>query len=165
MAEFDSDHDGKLTSEEIAQAPGLNLSALDADGSGDVTADEITSRIKQWQATQVGMVSYHLVIAMNGSPLENAEVTLEPYGFLGSEVLPASGLTDARGTVTLSVAEASRPIPNLPTMHCGFYRIRISKKSGDKELIPARYNSHTQLGCEIAPDQRNAGKTIEITDR
>ena len=34
----------------------------------------------------------------------------------------------------------------------GFYRVRISKQVNGKEAIPARYNTSTTLGIEVAPD-------------
>ncbi len=41
---------------------------------------------------------------------------------------------------------------------------QLGTRVGDQELIPSRYNSETGLGCEIAPDRRNAGELIEIAD-
>jgi hypothetical protein len=73
---------------------------------------------------------------------------LEPEKFLGSGVKPASGVTDRDGSAALK-AEGQ----DLPGVQFGFYRVRISKKDGQgRETLPARYNTQTTLGCEIAPD-------------
>jgi hypothetical protein len=65
--------------------------------------------------------------------------------FLGSELKPAGGTTDKFGTTSLSTAEPEM----LPGVSPGFYRVQISK-SGD--AVPARYNTDTVLGQEVAVD-------------
>jgi len=37
----------------------------------------------------------------------------------------------------------------------GLYRVRISKKVDGQETIPARYNTETELGVEVAQDNGN----------
>jgi len=44
-----------------------------------------------------------------------------------------------------------------PGLYLGFYRVRVSKNKGGKELIPAKYNTETELGAEIADDIADCG--------
>ncbi len=94
---------GSLSSSALAAAPGLSLEGLDVNSDQQISADEIAARIRAWQDSSAGMMSHHLTVFMDGKLLEGAKVKLEPYPFLGSAVLEAGGVTDQRGTVTLSV--------------------------------------------------------------
>ena len=46
-------------------------------------------------------------------------------------------------------------------VHCGMYRVAVTKNGLDgKESVPAKYNTETTLGLEVAPDvpARNGGR-------
>jgi hypothetical protein len=92
-------------------------------------------------------------VQLDGRPLTDAKVLFEPESFLGDQVQAAEGETAAAGTTSVSIPKANRPTPDTPPgLQLGFYRVRISKEVGGKETIPARYNSETTLGQEVAPD-------------
>ena len=76
-------------------------------------------------------------------------MTFEPEQFMGGAVHPASGVTQG-GSARIDVADEHRPDPNAHGVQNGHYLVRISYKRGDEELIPAKYNTETTLGCEVA---------------
>ena len=163
VAEFDQDSDGKLSATELERAPGIRLDSLDLDSDGYLSSNEIANRIVQWQASDVGQLSHSLMVKIDGKALADAEVTLEPYAFLGTGVLVATGVTDSEGVVVPAIETSARAAPNVPVMQYGFFRIRISKNSDGKEQIPQRYNLKSELGCEVAPNQRSSTTTINIS--
>ena len=86
----------------------------------------------------------------NGKPLAGAEVKFVPETFLGDDIKTASGKTNQAGMARLSVATTSRADP--PGVAFGLYRVEITKP-GDN--IPAKYNTETTLGQEVALDAPN----------
>jgi hypothetical protein len=54
-----------------------------------------------------------------------------------------------------SVGPEHMPEPGLNGMRGGFYRIEISQQRNGKEQIPAKYNTKTELGQEIATGAAN----------
>jgi len=148
MEQYDANKDGVVKGEELDKAPSLKsaLKQLDKNGDGGVDAGEVTARIRQWQDSKVGKMAVSCIITFNKKPLSGAKVTFEPEKFLGDNLKPCEGTTDASGAVALS--DGGDP-PGCPP---GFYLVRISKQEGGKELIPAKYNTQTILGKEIALD-------------
>lgn len=89
-------------------------------------------------------------VLMNGQPLTGAEVTFEPEPFLGEVIKPATGTTERTGIARMTIGGVTPP-----SMMVGYYKVRISKKDASgKELLPARYNSKSILGQEVAQDSR-----------
>jgi hypothetical protein len=150
LAEYDRNNDGFLDAQELEKCPALksSLSILDRDRDGRLSGQEIADRVAGYQEAKVGLVSVSCPVLLDGQPLEGATVTLTPETFLGSGFKPASGVSDARGTVRLRTEGEE-----VPGVQCGFFRITVSKTdAGGRELIPARYNRQTTLGQEVAPD-------------
>jgi hypothetical protein len=147
LASFSSDGDGRISANELGACPGLKtaIKAVDSDHDGNLSAEEIAARIRQWSTDRVAMVAVNCSVTQNGRPLAGATVTFVPEKFLGPNIKPASGVSDASGRVGLSVV--GMPVTGLA--HCGFYRVEISKKAGDKEMIAAKFNRETALGEEI----------------
>jgi hypothetical protein len=50
------------------------------------------------------------------------------------------------------MASVSAQDEKFPGVYLGLYRVKVSKQVGGRETIPARYNSQTELGCEVATD-------------
>ena len=150
IAEYDANGDGAIAGEELDEAAALQaaIENLDQNQDARVTADEIAARIKAWQASQVGITAVSCRVTMDDAPLEGATVVFDPPEFLGENIKPASGVTDSQGTATLSIAEQDRQDPRLSGMHCGLYQVRITKDG----QVPARYNTETTLGAEVALD-------------
>jgi len=148
MQQYDTDNDGKVSGEELEKAPSLKagLDRLDSDGDGAVSASEVAARVRAWQDSKVGRMSVVVTVLANGQPLEGATVTLDPEPFLGSNIQPATGTTDAGGLVMPTI-ETSGDEP--PGVAPGFYLVRITKEGMD---IPPAYNTETVLGLELAQD-------------
>ena len=148
MEQYDTDGDGKVAGPELEKAPSLKagLSRLDTNGDGGVSADEVAARVEAWQASKVGRMSVVLTVLANGKPLEGATVTLDPEDFLGDEIKPATGVTDASGLVMPTIETADDEPPGVAP---GFYLVRITKEGMN---IPPMYNTETILGLELAQD-------------
>jgi hypothetical protein len=153
---FDTDKDGKLSGKELDQCPGLKAactstatspSTVDPAGTGEITAEMITDRIKAWQASRLGLLALRCTVTHHGEPLEGATVKFVPEKFLGPNMRTATGKTDQNGVAMLRIPtdETGGP-PGVPP---GFYRVEITK-AGMK--IPAQYNKETIFGQEVALD-------------
>jgi hypothetical protein len=66
---------------------------------------------------------------------------------MGSDLMPATGVTGAAGGVAMSVPTAGPAEPKGVSL--GFYRIEITKEG---ESIPPKYNSETMLGIGVLGD-------------
>lgn len=154
MTAYDKDGDGFIAGAELDAAASLKaaMSTLDLDKDGKVSADEIQKRIEAWQSKSAGLTSVLCSVTLDGRPLDGAMVTFEPEAFLGGEVKTAVGQT-AGGTATPSIPKAERPVADWPPgIQFGFFKVRVSKQEGGKETIPAKYNSETTLGAQVATD-------------
>ena len=154
---FDADKDGKISGEELWKCPGLKaaMSTVDPTGTGEVTAAMITDRIKAWQVSKLGRMSLRCMVTRNGEPLADAEVRFVPEKFLGDEMKTATGTTDQNGVAMLSIPVEKGP-PGVPP---GFYRVEITKPD---EKIPAKYNSDTIFGQEVAIDAEGVRRGIRF---
>ena len=148
VSQYDLDGDGRISGDELERAPALKaaLARLDTDGDGAVTADDVTARVRAWQESRVGRMSAAMTILANGRPLEGAIVTLDPEEFLGPNIQPATGLTEPDGMVMPSIEVRGNEPPGVAP---GFYLVRVTKMGMN---IPARYNTETTLGIELAQD-------------
>lgn len=157
LSQYDRDGDQSLSESELHAIPSLQAAVgrVDRDGNGNITADEVTRRIQNWQELRVGLMRLICHVRLDGEPLEGASVTLTPEPFLGDEVLSAVGLTDVHGMAPLSIAEEFRVEPNITGVQHGWYQVRVSKLENGRETLPPKYNSETTLGCEVASDNRN----------
>lgn len=146
---YDTDGNGKLDAAELQRCPAL-LQALpraDTDGDNALSADEIAARVNTWFASGSIMMDAATLVTLDGQPLEGAEVVFEPEEFLGSGFKECRGATDEWGRAMVTGADA-----NYPGVYVGAYRIRIFKAVGGQETLPARYNTESELGVEVADD-------------
>ena len=111
----------------------------------------IAARIADWKRSRLGRTSLRCMVRHDGQPLEGAEVKFVPESFLGTDYKTATGVTDQNGVAMMSVPTDPQAGP--PGVPPGFYRVEITK-SGLK--IPAKYNSRTILGVEVALDSETA---------
>jgi hypothetical protein len=146
---YDSDHDGKIGGAELDQCPALKaaMPQIDTTGKKAITADMIAERVKAWQDSKVGRISLSCTVRRNGRPLSGAEVRFVPEKFLGDDVAMAKGTTNANGVTIVSVETTNRSDP--PGLAPGLYRVEITKAG---ENVPAKYNTATTLGQEVALD-------------
>ncbi len=153
MKQYDTDGDGVVGGDELNHAPSLNfaLDRLDEDQDDCISAAEVTRLIDdKWKQDAAGVIRIKCVVELDGKPLDGATVTFDPENFLGEGIVyPASGVTRA-GLTTLSVATENLVHPNARGVAPGLYLVRISKVVDGEETIPARYNTATTLGVEVA---------------
>ena len=83
------------------------------------------------------------------NPSKAPIVKFVPDDFLGKEFKTATGTTDKDGMAMMSIPLKDPDDP--PGVAPGFYSVEITKPGED---IPAKYNSQTIYGLEIAPDVR-----------
>jgi hypothetical protein len=160
---YDANGDGVLSGKELDKCLGIKsaLEHYDIKHDGKVTPAAIAARIREWQESKLGTTAPKVRVLLDGQPLEGATVTLEPEPFLGPHVAIASGQTSNNGAPLLTItADPQNPQSGRKSgVQCGFYKVRISKQIGGRETIPARFNSSTELGIEIAP-AANRGNSI-----
>ena len=152
---YDTNGDGVISGKELDKCPGIKdaLEHYDIKHDGKITAAAIAARIREWQESKLGTTVPKVRVLLDGQLLEGATVTFEPEPFLGPHVATASGQTAQNGAVLLTIAaDPGNPqSERKPGVHCGLYKVRISKQVGGHETLPARFNSNTELGAEIAP--------------
>ncbi len=155
--QYDTDGDGTITGAELEQAPSLKASvaSLDSDGDGGVSESEIAARVKSWMSSGLGLTAIMCKVTLDGRPLSGATVTFEPEEFQGEAVKPGVGETGTDGVASPSIAKEDRQNPLFGGMSVGLYKVRISKPANGRETIPAKYNTETILGQEIAVDGAN----------
>ena len=160
IAEYDADHDGLLSQEELREkCPGLldALKRADTNGDGKLSAEEIAARIDRWFSAGTVLLPGLVQVTLDGKPLDGATVTLEPEKFLADALKTASGVTSAVGQTTLSGADEK-----FPGIYPGVYRVRISRIVDGKETVPKKFNTDSRLGKEMASDIREPGRLVEF---
>jgi len=163
---FDTDGDGQLSRAELSACPGIlnSLSRFDKDNLDSVDADAITARIREWQATRIGIMTIQCRVTLDGVPLSGANVKLIPETFLGDSIQPASGVSDTTGGCSPAIAAEDLPDSQqgLRGVQIGLYKAEITHP--DREL-PSWYNVETELGCEIAPEMLMDGVVFALSSR
>jgi hypothetical protein len=148
LADYDANKDGALDAKELDKCPALKagMARVDKDRDGRLTADELADRLAFLQG-QGSLSAVTLEVLLDNRPLVGATVTLVPEKFMGATYKPATAVTGKDGSAALRIeGDADDAIP------LGYYRIEVSKKDGGQEQVPARYNTQTTLGHEVAPD-------------
>lgn len=151
---YDSGGDGKLDQGELVRCPGIlaRLDQYDRDGDQLVTEEEIATRLNELLRHGTGATQLACTVTYQGRPLSGATVVFEPEPYLGGEVKPASGQTNAQGTAQIGMSPEDAPasLGKLQAIHYGTFKVRITHPSID---LPAKYNTETSLGYEtIAGD-------------
>jgi hypothetical protein len=155
MELYDKNADGALAGDELNAVPGIKkyLDKYDRDSDQRVTRHEIATRLGDWGGQKLALMGRSYVVMLDGRPLEGATVTLVPESYLGDGVKPATGVTALNGLTRMSHADEDlpksangRPIPGVKG---GTFKIQITHAS---RKIPAKYNTATELGDEVAYD-------------
>jgi hypothetical protein len=155
MELYDKDGDGFLAGAELDAAAGVKaaMETIDTDQDGKATADEISARIEAWGKTGTGLTTCDFRVTLEGKPLEGAKVTFDPEPFLGEEFKAAVGQTNANGDVSVTIPKDQRvPADAPPGLYLGLYKVRFSKMVNGAESLPAKFNTETIIGQQIAPD-------------
>ena len=155
IEQYDTNGDGVISGDELEKAPALKaaLKNLDMNNDGAVSADEVAARVNAWKSMQTGLAACRMLVSLDGQPLVDADVTLEPEAFLGDDIKKAAAKSDQYGAAEPIMAPEDNPYAKIATgIQLGLYKVRVSKKVNGKETIPARYNSETMLGQEVSFD-------------
>lgn len=164
VAKYDANKDGVLDYQELAKAPGLRAAAarikklsrprepLPSDSalqSQKISAADIDARIKEWKKRGTGRIRITCRVVRKGTSqgIAGAEVKFVPEDFLGPALTVGTGTTDDHGYAKVSQPLRGKDDPGVG-MCPGFYRVEITK--GNE--IPARYNTNTEFGQEVASD-------------
>ena len=161
IKQYDKNGDGKLTGDELS--PGLKalLKTADKDRDGALTQSEIADRMAVQVKSMVGLMQVAGMVTLDGHPLPDAAVRFVPDPVLEGIVQPAAGRTDGKGFVSLKIEGQ-----NLPGVTPGFYRVEVSKKdASNRETLPARYNSSSELGEEVGEDTLRGGLKLDLRSR
>ena len=148
---YDANDDGLLSKEELASCPAIlqAIKKFDTDQDGSVSEIEIQSRVQYWRDSGMGVQTSSFQVFLDGRPLPNAQVVLDPEPFL-AHLCPTATCATTKG----GAASPNAPADQLPDgisygMRCGLYKLRVTHPQVD---IPSRYNTDTELGIEVAPD-------------
>lgn len=154
IADYDTNKNAALDGTEIDRIPAIKsaISKYDSNDDKQVTADEIRARIKSWQIVPVATMPISCTVRLNRRPLSGATVILEPEAPFAGSLKPASGKTDKGGFAQLSIEFKDQPDRIVNGVQCGLYKVRITAPLGGGRELPAKYNTSTQLGLEVAPD-------------
>jgi hypothetical protein len=165
IEQYDTTRDGLLSEEELAGVPGIakykNL--YDKDGDGQVSEDEIATRLRLWHEQGLGFRPLNVVVLVDGRPLPNASLEFVPEPYLGPNVKRATGITDDGGMASLAVAVEDMPpeLADLPIdgVMGGTFKVRVTHPT---VKLPPRFNAETLLGEEIAFDTIRERAVISI---
>jgi hypothetical protein len=165
MELYDKDGDGAISGAELDAVPGIKkyISHYDRDGDKRVTRDEISTRLTDWSNQKLALLGAPLYVRLDGQPLGGATATLVPEPYLGPNVKPATGIVMDNGYVSLSHADEDLPKTSggrpIPGVFAGTYKLEITHPN---RKIPAKYNTATVLGEEVAYDINQSDDAIPI---
>ncbi|RIK82271.1 MAG: hypothetical protein DCC67_07375 [Planctomycetota bacterium] len=155
IAELDDDGNGAISQDEAKALPPLAraFAAYDPNRDGALAADEIAARLQQLYGPSVSLTAVQCSITQAGRPLSGAKVVFRPPAMLGDSVKTAEGTTDELGMAAPSLPEADLPerLKGAPLMYPGLYLVEVTHP---QLKLPAKYNTATELGCEIDPAVR-----------
>ena len=165
---YDQDGDGKLSAGELAAVPGIAKYAnlYDKDSDGSVSGEEITARLQKWQDGGLGFRELVVKIMLDGKPLGGAQVEFIPEAYLGDDVKPAQGETDPDGTGLVGVAKEDMPaaLAGKPIFGIkgGTYKVKITHPT---KKLPAKFNTETTIGEEVADDTVKAAAFFNLSTK
>jgi hypothetical protein len=153
---YDANSDGGIDADEAkAKCPPLAaaFARFDSDSDGKLTASEVSARVGALAQASGAMIGIECSVLQNGRPFADAVLKLRPAEMYGDSLLPAEGTADATGRVTPSVGDDHLPpkLAGMSLMYPGLYHAEITHPQAE---IPARYNTATELGCEVDPLSR-----------
>lgn len=165
LQEYDKNSDGKLSTEELAACPALlsAIAAYDTNKDQSIDEAEIAARLQAWVDSGIGISNATFYLKLDGRPIPNAKVTLDPEPFLGDAVKPASGQSDPTGRVGPTLPQDQLPQGIRFGLLSGLYKVRVSHPA---IASPAKYGEQTTLGIEVPPqfDVYNP-PTLELTNK
>jgi len=157
LDDYDTNKDGFLDAKELEACPSLRmaLKKIDKDNDGKLSPNEIADRLAYFQ--QSGMqLNVTVDVQLDGRPLGGATVTLVPEKFMGPATKPATATTDEGGIGEFRIEGSGAPVAP------GYYRVKVSKNVGGREIVPAKYNEQTTLGQEVVPEGAGRGSMLTV---
>lgn len=151
---YDKDGDSSLNEAELAAIASIanDIVQFDLDNNKAVSQSEIQQRFDKWQEMKVALVPCSFVVKVDGKPLADAEVTLEPEEFLSATLKPCIGKTDVSGRVSpAKTTTQGDPDAGLTGVPPGLYKVKIVHPRLEKLT---KYNSDTTLGLQVAADNQ-----------
>ena len=152
IQQYDQDGDGALSKAELAKCPGMlkAIELYDLNSDGNITAAEIADRINLWREHKTASMSVSCGVKLNGKPLDGGTVEFVPEEFFGDALHPASGEIQG-GYAIVFVDPNLLPADqaDLLGVHPGVYKVKVTHPT---IKIPAKYNTETTLGQEVALD-------------
>lgn len=153
--QYDANKDGSLAGAELDACPSLKaaLPFIDLNKDKKLGGDELTKRFKMYQDNRAGAIGVGVRVVLGEEPVEGATVTFTPEDFLKDVIKGGTGKTNKAGGASI-VGDTG------PGLAAGLYRVTITKGSE----IPARYNTNTTLGREVAAGggRESAGNNFEF---
>lgn len=154
MQLYDSNHDGKLSKEELAKCPGvlLHFESYDTNHDKAVDQEELQSHLAHLLRNGTGATQLACNIVYQGQPLSGAKVVLEPESYLGTDIQAAEGVTSNYGAAEVGMPADKAPaaLKNMKLIQYGTFKVRVTHPTIN---IPAKYNTDTTLGYETIPNQ------------
>jgi len=154
MELYDTDHDGKLSKEELVKCPGILISLEGYDTNQDKAVDEEELRTHLGHLLRNGTGATQLACSViyQGKPLSGAKVVLEPEPYLGNDIQSAEGVTSGYGAADVGMPPEKAPaaLKNMKLIQYGTFKVRITHPTIN---IPAKYNTETTIGYETIPGQ------------
>jgi hypothetical protein len=163
---YDKDGDGAIAGAELDAVQGVkkHLALYDRDNDQRVTREEIVERLGVWDSNPAAIMGSSYVVYLDGKPLSGATMKFVPEPYLGPNVKPATGVTTQIGLTRPSHAPEDLPKTangrTIYGMTSGTFKIEITHPN---QKIPARYNTQTELGDEVAHDINPTGAPIKIS--
>jgi hypothetical protein len=154
MELYDTNHDGKLSQEELVQCPGVLISFDRYDSNHDKVIDqeEFSSHLTNLLKNGRGATQLACIVSYQGKPLAGAKVALEPESYLGNEIQAAEGVTTNAGIADVGMPPDKAPaaLKAMKLIQYGTFKVRITHPTIN---LPTKYNTETTLGYETIPGE------------
>lgn len=151
---YDSNHDGKLSKEELAKCPGVLVAfdGYDTNHDKSVDQEELRSHLAHLLRNGTGATQLACVVTYQGKPLSGAKIVLEPEPYLGNDIQPAEGVTSSYGSADVGMPADKAPaaLKDMKLIQYGTFKVRVTHPT---IAIPAKYNTETTIGYETIPGQ------------
>lgn len=152
---YDANADAAIDADEAAKCPPLKgaLATFDVDKDGKIGGEELTAHLEAVTGSGSALTGMTCVVNLSGRPLAGAVVKLRPAEMYGDALLPAQGTADESGVARVSIGDENLPekMAGALLVYPGLYHVEITHPTSQ---LPAKYNTATELGCEVNPTSR-----------
>ncbi|WP_152098730.1 hypothetical protein [Lacipirellula parvula] len=133
---------------------------IDVNKDSKIDQDELKAHLESYQIGRIGLQSLTCFVTVGGKPLDGAIVEFHPEEFMQERIKAAHATTNSDGAGFVLPIEKG-----LPGIQPGIYRVTISKKNGDREMLPKRYNAETELGFVVSSASGGAPAQFKLDPR